>query len=79
MEEEAQRLAQAMMPLIEASALTNGQPPRKLHRDNDVVRNVSETELGEHQSNGTGCSSECGGGAASEVNNRVDSPSSSHQ
>ena len=45
MEEEAQRLAQAMVPLIEASqksAFPNGQPARKLHRDNDVVGNVED-------------------------------------
>ena len=35
MEEEAQRLAQAMVPLIES--LPNGQSARKLHKDDDVI------------------------------------------
>lgn len=42
MEEEAQKLAQAMAPLIQASENSNGQPPRKLHRDTDMVGNASE-------------------------------------
>ena len=43
MEEEAQRLAQAMIPLIEASQNSNGLPPRRLHNDDDLVNNISET------------------------------------
>lgn len=51
MEEEAQRLAQAMIPLIEASknssAFPNGLPQRRLHRDDDVVDNVAERLAGD--------------------------------
>lgn len=39
LEEEAQRLAQAMAPLIQ-----NGLPPRKLHRDNDIVGNARDLD-----------------------------------
>lgn len=41
LEEEAQRLAQAMAPLINASNC-NGLPPRKLHTDNDKVTSLSD-------------------------------------
>lgn len=84
MEEEAQKLAQAMMPMIEASTLTNGQSSRKLHRDNDVVRNVSEElerNSGPH-SNDSGRSSGCssgGSGGASGGSDRIDSSNDSHQ
>ena len=60
MEEEAQRLAQAMVPLIEASQ--NGQPARKLHRDNDVVGNVEEIARRNLESSSNGSINGGGGG-----------------
>lgn len=77
MEEEAQRLAQAMIPLIEASqnsALTNGLPSRKLHTDNDVVRNISEV-LENHNDSGSSSSR----GASASCSETIDSSNSSSQ
>lgn len=73
MEEEAQRLAQAMMPLLEAS-VPNGQPARKLHRDNDVVRNVSEetANLCNHTSSHSGCGGSSSGDSGAPSNAACD-------
>ena len=70
MEEEAQRLAQAMVPLIEASQ--NGQPARKLHRDNDVVGNVDQTIRRNLESSSN--SSVNGGGGGGENGDAESSP-----
>lgn len=73
MEEEAQRLAQAMFPLIEASTITNGLPSRKLHRDNDIVRNVASEVLDNHNDN------ECSSPNGASCSERIDSSNSSSQ
>lgn len=70
MEEEAQRLAQAMVPLIEASQ--NGLTARKLHRDNDVVGNVEDIVRKNLQSSSH--SSLNGGGGGSENGDTESSP-----